>query len=126
MSYEYDKTVEYSNKISEILITLGVFPKYAGYNYLRKGILYAISCPDAVNNLSKDFYPNVAKICNTSVGKLQSAIRNVLEVIYDRGYIKKINGIFGFKVVGENDKLTSSEFIALLSNEVLVNKILSR
>ena len=117
---------KYNTKISEILITLGVFPKYAGYNYLKQGILYAIDNPESINNLSKDFYPNVAKICNTSVGRLQSAIRNVLEVIYDRGYVKKINGIFGFKVVGENDKLTSSEFIALLSNEVLISRISSK
>lgn len=122
----YENSEEYSNTISEILITLGVFPKYAGFNYLKSGILYAIYYPEAVNNLSKEFYPKVASICNTSVGKLQSAIRNVLEVIYDRGYVKKINGIFGFKVVGDNDKLTSSEFIGLLSNEYLIRRFISR
>ena len=118
--------LKYTNVVSEILITLGVFPKYAGFSYLKNGILYAIKYPEAVNNLSKDFYPKVATLCNTSVGKLQSGIRNVLDVIYDRGYVKKINSVFGFKVVGENDKLTSSEFIALLSNEFLINKMLRK
>ena len=114
----------YSKKITEILLSLGIYPKYAGFNYSKEAVLYAAVNPKAIGNLTKELYPAVAVRLQTSVSKIQSGIRNVLEVVNERGQIKKLNYIFGFTVVGDYDRITSGEFIALLSNELTFSKIL--
>lgn len=117
--------IAYSKKITEILLSLGIYPKYAGFNYLKEAVLYATSNPKAIGNLTKELYPAIANKLQTSVSKIQSGIRNALEVINERGQVKKLNGIFGFTVVGDYDRITSGEFIALLSNELTFSKILT-
>ena len=108
-------------KISEILLRLGVYPKYKGYNYLKDSVLYAYEKPEALSNLKNNLYPIIASKHNISVCQIQSGIRNVVEMMYLRGYVNKINEIFNVKIISDNEKLTSGELIALLSSKVFLD-----
>ena len=126
MIYDFDKNspVPSMAKIEEMLLTLGIYPKYKGYKYLIDAALFVINDKNAVNNLTQNVYPNIAKTNNTTITQVQSAIRNVIDVMYCRGNTNKINTLFGFNIVDKNTKLTSADFIGMFANEVVLSKLI--
>ena len=126
MIYNFDKdnAVPSITKIEEMLLTLGIYPKYKGYKYLLDAAIYVINDKNSVNNLTQNVYPIIAKVNNTTISQVQSAIRNVIDVMYCRGNTNKINAMFGFNIVDKNTKLTSADFIGLFANEVVLSKLI--
>ncbi len=76
---------EYSTgtKIVELLRSIGVPVKMVGYKYLRDAIEIAIKAPDVIS-VTKDIYPAVAQIHETSSGNVERNIRYVIETTWTK------------------------------------------
>ncbi len=109
-------------KITNIFLTIGIPAHIKGFTYLREAIRVVYKQPDIINSITKQLYPTVAEIFNTSPSKVERAIRHAIEVAWTRGKIENINGIFGFKIYSRNDKPTNGEFIALIADRLIMDK----
>lgn len=110
-------------RISNIFISIGIPPHVKGYNYLREGIKMAVEEPSIINNVTKVLYPNIAEKYETSASKVERAIRHAIEVAWNRGRIDVINSIFGARVYLGKEKPTNSEFIALVADKLLLERL---
>lgn len=107
-------------KISNIFITVGIPAHIKGYQFLREAIKMAIDNPEIINSITKQLYPSIATIFETSASKVERAIRHAIEVAWNRGKIENINNLFGIKVYSSNEKPTNGEFIALVADKMLI------
>ncbi len=110
-------------RISSVFISIGIPAHIKGYHFLREAVKMVIENPDSINRITKELYPGIAKKFNTSASKVERAIRHAIEVAWTRGKIENINQLFGFKVYGKNDKPTNGEFIALIADKLILDKM---
>ena len=111
---------ELEERITNIFLTVGIPAHIKGYQFLREAIMMAVNKPEIINSITKELYPSIAVKFNTSSSKVERAIRHAIEVAWNRGKIENINNVFGLKVYSSNEKPTNGEFIALVSDKMLL------
>lgn len=112
LSNDVEKTV------TTIIHEIGVPAHIKGYTYLREAIMLVLKDTDLINSITKQLYPTVAKMHNTSSSRVERAIRHAIEVAWDRGDTETLNNIFGFTINQNKGKPTNSEFIAMISDKL--------
>lgn len=100
-------------RISRMLITLGITSRLKGYAYLITGLQMAIKCPECVTNITKELYPDIAKEHKTQPEKVERGIRHAILVSQTQGSMIKLNSLLNCEAYNMGDKLTNSRFIAL-------------
>lgn len=111
----------FDERITSIFLTVGIPAHIKGFQYLREAIKLSIKEPDIINSITKELYPAIASRFETSPSKVERAIRHAIEVAWNRGKIENINTIFGIRVYENNEKPTNSEFIALISDKLILD-----
>ncbi|MBQ8762285.1 MAG: response regulator [Clostridia bacterium] len=111
-----DKLID--ERISNICISVGIPPNILGYTYFREAIKVTAFNPDMINKVTKELYPYLAQKFNTTYAKVERALRHAIEIACENGNIKRINDLLGLEIIGDNKRLTSSEFIALVSDKI--------
>lgn len=109
-------------KIANIFMTIGIPPHIRGYSYLREAIKLAVEKPAIISSITKELYPNVATIMNSSPSKVERAIRHAIDVAWTRGKSEKLGQVLGVKVY-ISMKPTNGEFIALIADKLLLESI---
>ena len=117
------KEMSADEKISTVFITVGIPAHIKGYHYLREAVKMVIANPDIINRITKELYPGIARTFNTSPSKVERAIRHAIEVAWTRGKIENLNDLFGYRVYTKNDKPTNGEFIALIADKLLLERV---
>ena len=112
---------EVDEKISPILIKVGIVPNVKGYRYLRDAVLIAMDNMDVMNGITKKLYPMVAENFDTSSSRVERAIRHAIEIAANSGKMENINALFGMKIYAKNERPTNSEFIALLADRLIMD-----
>ena len=107
--------------ITKILHELGIPSHIKGYQYIREGIGIVFERPDTIGGITKELYPELAGKYDTTVSRVERAIRHAIEVAWNRGKIENINSIFGLTVYTSNEKPTNGEFIALVADKMLLD-----
>ncbi|MBQ9980032.1 MAG: sporulation transcription factor Spo0A [Oscillospiraceae bacterium] len=107
-------------RVTEVIHEIGVPAHIKGYQYLREAIICAIEDMEVINAITKVLYPKVAKTFNTTPSRVERAIRHAIEVAWDRGDIETLQKYFGYTVSNSKGKPTNSEFIALISDRLLL------
>ena len=107
----------------EIIITnmiheIGVPAHIKGYQYLRDSIMMAVCDMDILNSITKQLYPTIAKMHETTPSRVERAIRHAIEVAWNRGKMDTINELFGYSIQAGKGKPTNSEFIALIADKI--------
>lgn len=110
-------------KISNIFINVGIPPHIKGYAYLREGVKMAVDNPGIINSITKKLYPMIGERYATSASKVERAIRHAIEVAWNRGRIESINNILGVRAYVGAEKPTNGEFIALVADKMLLEKV---
>ena len=105
-------------KITAILLAIGIPANIKGYPYLREAVTLAIENTDIVNKITKELYPQIARKFDTSASKVERAVRHAIDVAWNRGRIKNMNEIFGIEIYSANDRPTNGEFIALVADRI--------
>ncbi len=107
-------------KISKIFLSCGIPPHIKGYFYLREGVKMAVKQPTIINSITKQLYPKIGEIYDTTPSKVERAIRHAIEVAWNKGRIESINNLFGVRAYMSGEKPTNGEFIALIADKMLL------
>ena len=99
-------------RISNLLHQLGIPFHIKGYHYLRDAIKLVLKNPEAMDAVTKVLYPEIAKRYNTSASCVERAMRNAIEIAWDRGNMEYLHQRFGRSVKPMTTRPTNSEFIA--------------
>ena len=104
--------------ITKILHELGIPSHIKGYQYIREGISILYERPEAIGGITKELYPDIAKKFNTTVSRVERAIRHAIEVSWNRGNWSLMEEIFGCSVDIDKAKPTNSEFIVTIADKL--------
>ena len=104
--------------VSDILQEVGVPANLSGYRYLRSAIILVINDNSAINRMTKELYPAVAKEHGSTAARVERSIRTAIESAWDRGDVDTLNSYFGYTIQNQKGKPTNSEFIALLADKI--------
>ena len=104
--------------VTKILHELGVPSHIKGYQYIREGIIRIYDNPDFIGGITKVLYPDIARTYDTTVSRVERAIRHAIEVSWNRGNWDLMEEIFGHSVDIDKAKPTNSEFIVTVADKL--------
>jgi len=104
--------------LTKMLHELGMPAHIKGYQYIREGILMIYNNPEIIGGITKELYPDVATKYNTTVSRVERAIRHAIEVSWNRGSWDLMEEIFGHSVDIDKAKPTNSEFIVTIADKL--------
>ena len=104
--------------ITKILHELGIPSHIKGYQYIREGISIIYERPETIGGITKELYPELAKKFDTTVSRVERAIRHAIEVSWNRGNWNLMEEIFGHSVDIDKAKPTNSEFIVTVADKL--------
>ncbi len=114
-------TLEFTSvdaRITEVLHKIGVPPHIKGFQYIREAIQMVYEDSNCLNKVTKVIYPGIAEKFDTTASRVERAIRNAIEISVNRGNSEYIESYFGHTLTGKKNKLTNSEFIALVAEKL--------
>ena len=104
--------------ITKMLHELGMPSHIKGYQYIREGITMVYDNPEIVGGITKELYPDIATKFDTTVSRVERAIRHAIEVSWNRGSIDYMEELFGHSVDFDKAKPTNSEFIVTVADKL--------
>ena len=104
--------------VTNVLHELGVPSHIKGYSYIRESILEIFFNPEMIGGITKELYPKIAEEFNTTVSRVERAIRHAIEVSWNRGNWDLMQEIFGYSVDIDRAKPTNSEFIVTVADKL--------
>ena len=104
--------------ITKTLHELGLPSHIKGYQYIREGITIVYKKPEIVGGITKELYPEIAKKYDSTVSRVERAIRHAIEVSWNRGNWDLMEDIFGHSVDIDKAKPTNSEFIITIADKL--------
>ena len=118
MHEERNRAVE--QVVSHIMLDMGIPAHLKGYRYMRTAVIMAERDMKVVGSVTKLLYPEIAKNYNTTDGKVERAIRNAIEISWERGNRHTFEHLFGYCMESGQGRPTNSEYIAAIADEVHV------
>ena len=110
--------LELERYITDIMLDIGVPAHLKGYHYLRDAILLSGRDMEVVSSVTKLLYPTVARHFKTTDQKVERAIRNAIEVSWERGNCETFEKMFGYSAASGKPRPTNSEYIARIADKV--------
>ncbi len=104
--------------ITKMLHELGMPSHIKGYIYIREAIDMVYNHPEVIGGITKELYPDLATKFDTTVSRVERAIRHAIEVSWNRGNWALMVEIFGHSVDLEKAKPTNSEFIVTIADKL--------
>lgn len=109
---------ELEQAISGFMLELGVPAHLRGYQYLRSAVEMCAEDMELVGSVTKLLYPDLAKMYRTTDQKIERAIRNAIEVSWERGNSELFERLFGYSNSNEYSRPTNSEYIATVADYI--------
>ena len=100
------------------MLDMGVPAHLKGYHYLRTAIIMSAKDMETVSSVTKLLYPEVAKKFRTTDQKVERAIRNAIEISWNRGNKDSIHLLFGYSAESGQMRPTNSEYIARIADKI--------
>ena len=104
--------------VTRVMLNLGMPAHLRGYHYLREAICMSMENMELVGSVTKLLYPEIAKRFRTTDQKVERAIRNVIEVSWERGNKSLVEEMFGYSAEHGLKRPTNSEFIAVVADRI--------
>ena len=111
--------------ITKMLHELGMPSHIKGYQYIREGISMVYDNPEMIGGITKELYPDIAMKFDTTVSRVERAIRHAIEVSWNRGNWDFMEEVFGHSVDIDKAKPTNSEFIVTIADKLRLEHIKS-
>ena len=125
-----NKNIDFTNSnlqlsITKVLHELGIPSHIKGYQYIREAIGIIYNRPEVIGGITKELYPELADKFDTTVSRVERAIRHAIEVSWNRGNYYLMEEIFGHSVDIDKAKPTNSEFMVTIADKLKLegNKI---
>ena len=109
---------ELEQAISSFMLELGIPAHLRGYQYLRSAVEMCTQDMELVGSVTKLLYPDLAKMYKTTDQKIERAIRNAIEVSWERGNSALFEQLFGYCNSNEYSRPTNSEYIATVADYI--------
>lgn len=109
---------EIQQTISNFMLELGIPAHLRGYQFLRSAVEMCVKDMELVGSVTKLLYPDLAKLYQTTDTKIERAIRNAIEVSWDRGNCELFEELFGYSNSPEYTRPTNSEYIAVVADYI--------
>ena len=109
---------ELEQAISSFMLELGIPAHLRGYQYLRSAVEMCAEDMELVGSVTKLLYPDLAKMYKTTDQKIERAIRNAIEVSWERGNSALFEQLFGYCNSNEYTRPTNSEYIASVADYI--------
>ena len=91
------------------------FPAHVkGYAYAKTALEIVLNRPEAIEAITKELYPEVARTHHTTPSRVERALRHGVELVYDRNDPDTLNELLG-PSGWDKGKLTNSEFLAVMA-----------
>ena len=120
-----DESKDLKISLTKLLHELGMPSHIKGYEYIREGIMLLYNDPSIIGGITKELYPEIADKYNTSVSRVERAIRHAIEVSWNRGNLELMEEVFGHSVDYDKAKPTNSEFIVTVADKLKLEYQLS-
>jgi len=125
-SQKNNKTIDFQAhnvhvSITRMLHELGIPSHIKGYQFLRDAINIVFDRPDVIGGITKELYPELADKYDTTVSRVERAIRHAIEVSWTRGDWDTMEDLFGHSVDIDKAKPTNSEFIVTLADKLRID-----
>jgi len=108
--------------ITNIIHEVGVPAHIKGYQFLRDAITLVVTKPEILSAVTKELYPTIAMMNNTTPSRVERAIRHAIELAWNRGRIETLESLFGYTVKNDKGKPTNSEFIAIIADKLRLER----
>ena len=118
MVNEKKSELETERYVSGLMLELGIPAHLRGYYYLREAVLLSAADMELVGSVTKLLYPVIAKRYKTTLQRGERAIRNAIEVSWERGNPEIFEELFGFSRLTGSARPTNSEYIARIADKV--------
>lgn len=99
--------------VSNALLSLGMGAKLRGYNYLRIAIPMDMENPELM--VTKELYPEVARICGVTKDHVERGIRTAIESAFRRGRRTVWQAYFGDDPNVLRERPSNGDFISTLA-----------
>ena len=109
---------ELEKTISEFMLELGIPAHLRGYQFLRSAVEMCVEDMELVGRVTKLLYPDLAKLYQTTDTKIERAIRNAIEVAWERGNCELFEELFGYSNSMDYTRPTNSEYIAVVADYI--------
>lgn len=109
--------------ITKILHELGIPSHIKGYQYIRDAIGMVYDNPSLIGGITKELYPEISMKYETSVTRVERAIRHAIEVSWNRADWDLMEEIFGHSVDIDKAKPTNSEFIVTIADKLRLDML---
>lgn len=106
------------SSITKTLHDLGIPSHIKGYQYIRDGVEIIFDRPDVIGGITKELYPELATKFDTTVSRVERAIRHAIEVSWNRGDWDLMEELFGHSVDIDKAKPTNSEFMVTIADKL--------
>ena len=113
----YDNTT-IDLKYNNLQLSITKILHIKGYQYIREGIGIIYERPETIGGITKELYPELATKFDTTVSRVERAIRHAIEVSWNRGNWDLMEEIFGHSVDIDKAKPTNSEFIVTIADKL--------
>lgn len=108
-------------QITNMLHSLGIPSHIKGYAYLRDGVEKLYNDESLIGAITKELYPSIAEVYNTTSSRVERAIRHAIEVSWVRGDYHLMEELFGNSVDYDRSKPTNSEFLVTLADRLKID-----
>lgn len=109
---------ELERRVVHHLEALGVPPHYKGRAYLKDAIAMVVQDAGLLSRVTKELYPRVAALHQTSSFKVERSIRHAIESTVQRGNLEGIHRLFADLMDERRTRPTNSAFIGRLAELV--------
>lgn len=93
------------------LLRLGFREVTSGTAMLR----YAVEAWEPGMMFSKELYPEIAKLFDSTASRGERAMRHAIETAFERGDYDTINSCFGYSLSADKSKPTVGEFVSRMA-----------
>lgn len=122
MENEKEAAIRLECYVTKIMLDMGVPAHLKGYHYLRAAILLSEKDMETVSSVTKLLYPEIARKFRTTDQKVERAIRNAIEVSWERGNPDTFMELFGYSAKAGKTRPTNSEYIARVADKVRLDE----
>lgn len=106
-------------EVYEYLDYLGIQQHLLGYNFIAYGVKYLIDNLDRSPRITKEVYPEIAKVFNSTPHRVERGVRHAITAMFDEVDIDIIYEVFGNSTDSETGMLTNSQFLYAIARKIL-------
>ena len=92
-------------EIYNLVHELAIPPHLRGYQYIKSAVKYIYQNPEALYGMTKDVYPTIAKMYNTTASRVERGIRHAKES-------SRANDATWIRLLGQDRHMPNNEFLA--------------